>query len=176
MNPSRGEPLRGDPKYSAFRPTSILETLTKHGVNFIVIGGLAAQIYGSPSMTRDLDICYERSRPNNQALASALRELRATLRGVEPGLLFPLDAKTIEFGDSFTFATLAGDFDCLGTPSGTGGYSDLVRKAVDVPLGAISVKVTSLDDLMRMKRAAGRPKDRIELEILGALRDQIDGE
>jgi hypothetical protein len=145
-------------------------------VSFVVIGGLAARAHGSSTLTEDLDICYERSRANLQALASALRELGATLRGVEPGLPFQLDAKTIELGDSFTFRTVAGNIDILGMPAGTGGFADLARKAVDVPIGASIVKVTSLDDLIRMKRASGCSKDRIELVILGALRDEIDRE
>lgn len=77
-------------------------------------------------------------------------------------------------GDSFTFKTKYGNLDILAMPGGTGGYPDLVRKASDVDFGSIKVKVVSLDDLIRMKRAAGRPKDRIELEILGALREEID--
>jgi hypothetical protein len=160
----------------AFLPTKILETLGRHKVSFVVIGGLAARAHGSPTLTEDLDICYERSRSNYLALASALRELGATLRGVDPGLPVQFDAKTIELGDSFTLRTTAGNLDLLGTPSGTTGFADLVRKAVDVPVGPSVVKVTALDDLIRMKRAAGRAKDRIELEILGALRDEIDQE
>jgi hypothetical protein len=65
--------------------------------------------------------------------------------------------------------------DCLSTPAGTDGYADLVRGAVEVTIADITVKVTSLDDLIRMKRAAGRPKDRAAVEILSALRDEIDG-
>lgn len=159
---------------SSLDPSEFLRVLNAHGVQYVVIGGVAAGLLGSSSITRDLDICYERSRPNLEALAKALRELEAYLRGVEPGLPFQLDARTLQLGDSFTFVTKYGNLDILGTPSGTGGYPDLVRKASDVDLGSVTVKVVSLDDLIRMKRAAGRPKDRIELEILGALREEID--
>jgi len=148
----------------------------KHEVRFVIIGGVAAILLGSSSLTADLDICYDRSRENLRALASALRELGATLRGVEPGLPFQLDAKTLQLGDSFTFQTVAGPLDILGTPSGTEGFADLIRKAEDYELAGHRVQVTSLDDLIRMKKAAGRAKDRIELEILGALRDEIDRE
>jgi hypothetical protein len=150
--------------------------MAAHRVCYVVIGGVAATLYGSPSLTGDLDVCYERSRPNVQALAAALTELHATLRGVDPGLPFRLDAKALELGDSFTFSTDAGDFDCLGTPAGTSGYVDLIRQATEFEVGGIDVSVSSLDDLMRMKQAAGRPKDKLELEILGALRDEIDEE
>jgi hypothetical protein len=160
----------------AFDPIPLLGALHRHGVDFVLIGGVAGNALGSPLATFDLDICYERSRPNLERLARALQQLHATLRGAPPDLPFRLDARTLAAGDSFTFATDAGDLDCLGTPSGTEGYADLARSAVELPIGDMTIKVTSLDDLIRMKRAAGRPKDRIELEVLGALRDEIDGE
>jgi hypothetical protein len=79
-------------------------------------------------------------------------------------------------GNSFTFITDAGSLDILGSPSGIpGGYEELDRGADKVLLtGGLEVKVASIDDLIRMKRAAGRPKDLIEVEVLGALRDEID--
>ncbi|MGH2353582.1 MAG: hypothetical protein ACRDJN_18410, partial [Chloroflexota bacterium] len=72
--------------------------------------------------------------------------------------------------------TTLGDFDCLGTPTGTGGYADLIRNAVDVELSGMTARVAALDDLIRMKRAAGRAKDLRDVEILGALREEIDGD
>jgi hypothetical protein len=107
-------------------------------------------------------------------IADVLRELHAELRGATPGLPFPLDWRTFEMGDHFTFTTEVGDVDCLATPSGTAGYPDLAANAVEIDLGGITVRISALDDLIRMKRAAGRPKDRIELEVLGALRDELD--
>ena len=153
----------------------LLRTLDAHGVRFIVIGGIAAIAHGSSVVTRDLDICYARTQDNLHALAEALRALGARLRGVPDDVPFRLDARTLQMGDHFTFVTDAGEFDCLGMPAGTEGYEDLLQRAIDVPFDDLTVKVTSLDDLIRMKRAAGRPKDRAALEILGALRDEIDG-
>lgn len=142
----------------------------------LLIGGIAAQVWGSPSLTGDLDLCYERSPENLERLAAALKQLRARLRGsgVPADLPFRVDAKTLGLGDHFTFATDAGDLDCLGTPSGTTGYGDLVVEAPEVELHGIRTRVVSLEDLMRIKRAAGRAKDRAELEVLGALRDELE--
>jgi hypothetical protein len=159
-----------------FDPARLIRVLLEHGVAFVVVGGVAANLLGSPTVTQDLDVCYERSRANLEALAAALRALGARQRGVEPDLALPPDARTLLLGDSFTLATDAGPLDCLGTPSGTGGYADLARKAARFRLGELEFPVVSLDDLIRMKRASGRPKDRIELEVLGALRDELDGE
>ena len=158
-----------------FDPVRLITTLQQHGVTFVVIGGLAGNSHGSALATFDLDICYERSPGNLEALARALTSLHARLRGVPADLPFRLDARTLKNGDSFTFTTDAGSIDCLATPSGTAGYPDLARNALEMDVAGVRVLVASLDDLMRMKRAAGRPKDRFALEILGALRDEIDG-
>lgn len=158
---------------SPFDPSAVLRILVRHEVRFVLVGGLSGTYWGSPTVTLDLDICYERSRPNLAALANALRELKATLRGAPEGLPFQLDARTLELGDSFTFNTPFGPFDCLGTPSGTGGFADLARNASELTVDAnTSVLVCSLDDLIRMKTAAGRPKDRVELEILAAVKEE----
>ena len=158
-----------------FDPVHILRRLQADGVRFVLIGGLAAKAHGSPTLTVDIDICYARDRDNLERLAAVLRELGAKLRGAPPDLPFRLDRVTLERGDSFTFTTDFGDLDILGTPSGTTGFVELDANAEPAELGeGLVVRVTSLDDLIRMKRAAGRPKDRIELEVLGALRDEID--
>jgi hypothetical protein len=123
-------------------------------------------------MTLHLDICYDREPANLEALAAALRELGATLRGVAEDVPFLLDARTLRNGDSFTFDTVHGPLDVLATPSGTRGYDDLAPAARTVNLGGIAVPVVALNDLIRMKTAAGRPKDRLAVEELLALRDE----
>ena len=84
------------------------------------------------------------------------------------------NAETLAAGDSFTFVTAAGNVDVLGTPPGTDGYDDLEVTAVEVDLDGLSIRVADLDDLIRMKRAAGHPKDLIEVEVLEAVRDEVD--
>jgi hypothetical protein len=156
-----------------FDPLSLLETLARRKVRFVVVGGIAGRLLGSPTVTRDLDICHARDAANLRALAAVLAELHAQLRGADPGLPFHADARTLRAGDAFTLKTDAGDLDLLGTPAGTDGYADLARTATLMDLGGVQVLVAAVDDLIRMKRAAGRPKDMIEVEVLGALRDEI---
>ncbi len=163
---SRGSDLESRPV--EFDPVRMFQLLDKHGVSYVVIGGVAGRLYGSPLLTDDLDICYERSKENLEALARALREMRATLRGVDPRLPFQLDARALAFGDSFTFTTDVGNLDCLATPEGTGGYRDLIKKAVEFEVAGFRIKTVSLEDLIRMKKATGRAKDRADLEVLGA--------
>jgi hypothetical protein len=159
-----------------FDPVLLLRKLNDFSVRYIVIGGIAAVAYGSPSVTFDLDICYERSQENMERLAAMLRDVHARLRGVDADVPFRLEAATIAAGDHFTFVTDGGDFDILGTPAGTNGYADLATASAPADFGGIVVSVAALEDVMRMKRAAGRAKDRAELEILGALRDEIEGQ
>lgn len=157
----------------AFDPLRAFRTLDRHGVRFVVIGGVGARLHGSPTVTNDTDICYERSPENLKGLAAALRELRATLRGVDDDVPFLLDAKTLAAGDHFTFTTVAGGLDCLGTPAGVGGFDELADGAVPFDVDGLTVLVASIDDLIRMKRAAGRPKDLIEVEVLGAVQAEL---
>jgi hypothetical protein len=156
-----------------FAPRSALESLQRHGVRFVLIGGMAGRAWGSTTVTDDLDVCYDRTADNLERLAVALKELDARLRGVEDDVPFLLDAKTLERGQNFTFDTAAGALDVLALPAGTGGFDELMANATELDLGQdLVVPVCDLDDLIRMKRAAGRPKDRIELEVLVAVREE----
>lgn len=143
-------------------------------MRYVVIGGVAASLMGSSLLTFDLDICYARDEANLRALAEALREVHARLRGAPADLPFQLDDVTLKNGDHFTFSTDVGDLDVLGTPKGTAGYEQLVRDAEPLDLEGASVRVASLESLVRMKEAAGRAKDRLGLEILAALRDELE--
>jgi hypothetical protein len=159
-----------------FRPGVILRSLIAHEIRFIVVGGLAAQAHGSPSLTGDLDICYARDGENLARLAATLQELVAVRRGlpVDTPRLPTLDARTLRAGGLFTLTTSAGDFDLLANPDPDLDYERLRATAVSTKVAGEPVLVASLDALISMKRAAGRPKDRIELEILGALREELD--
>jgi hypothetical protein len=151
-----------------------MRVLHKWKVEYVVIGGIAATFQGSTTITRDFDICYSRERANMERLASALRELNARLRGVDVDVPFQLDAASLRNGLNFTFKTKHGDFDCLGDPGGGFDYELLKRNADHMDVGGWKVMVASLDDLITMKRAAGRNKDRIEVENLSALREVRD--
>lgn len=157
----------------AFDPLRILQTLERHGVRFVIIGGIAGRLWGSTTVTNDLDICYARDTANLAALAAALKELKAKLRGVDRDVPFMADARTLEAGDHFTFTTLAGNFDILGRPKGTSGYDALSRTATEMDVGNVHVGVAAIEDLILMKRAAG-PKDLVEIEILAAVREELE--
>ncbi|HLE56117.1 MAG TPA: hypothetical protein VJB15_03475 [Rhodothermia bacterium] len=156
-----------------FQPLTLLRILREHGVDFIVVGGFAGNILGSPLITTDLDVCYARDSANLERVVAALRSLHARLRGAPSGLPFHLDVKTFENQINFTFETDAGPLDLLGEPVGVGGYKALAANADVVDLDGIEVLICALEDLIRMKRAAGRMKDIGALPTLEALREEI---
>jgi hypothetical protein len=156
-----------------FQPEAVIRLLGRHEVRWVLIGGLAAITHGAPLVTQDVDICYARDEENLERLAAALGEARAELRAADRDLPFRPDAKTLRAGDAFTLTTDVGWLDLLGTPSGTSGYGDLARTADAFDLFGYRVLVASIEDLIRMKRAAGRAKDLLAVEELGALRDEL---
>lgn len=151
-----------------------LRALAEAGVDFVVIGGFAARLHGAPTLTVDLDVCYRRDPENMARLAAVLTAADARLRGVDDEVPFVLDAATLDAGDTFTFITRFGSLDILGVPSGTAGFDALSSAAIEYDTGGVVVRIASIDDLIAMKQAAGRPKDLIEVEVLGALREEID--
>ncbi len=161
-------------KLISFDLERILGTLTRHHTRFVIIGGIAGRLWGSTTVTNDLDICHATDRKNLGSLSAALLELQATLRGAPAGLPFRPDVPTLEAGDHFTFSTNAGNFDCLATPAGSGGFQDLIAGATEMQIGTVRASVVALEDLMRLKEATGRAKDRAELELLAALKEEIE--
>lgn len=159
-----------------FRPEELFRRLVDADIEFIIIGGLAAQAHGSTSITRDLDVCIPRDIETLTRLATVLREIAAVRRGlpVDAPPMPPLDPRTLRAGSLFTLDTAYGPFDLLANPDPGFDFETLRRSAVQVDFLGMPLWFASLDDLIAMKRAAGRPKDRIELEVLGALREEID--
>lgn len=159
-----------------FQPEELIRRLVEAGIDFVVIGGLAAQAHGSTSITRDLDVCIPRDLVTLERLAVVLRDIAAVRRGLPADAppMPPLDARTLRAGSLFTLETAYGPFDLLAKPDPGFDYETLRRSALSTTLLGMPVLFASLEDLIAMKRAAGRPKDRIEIEILGALREEID--
>ena len=148
----------------------ILRRLTARGVDFVVIGGVAAVLWGSARLTYDLDICYATDNGNLDALGSVLIELGATLKGVDDDVPFIPDARTLRHVELLTLNTMAGELDLLAHPAGGPTYDALRRRAARVDIGEFHVLIASLDDLILMKQAAGRKKDLADVEELDAIR------
>ena len=150
--------------------------LTAHGVEFIVVGGQAEALMGSARVTYDVDLCYRRTPDNLERLATALGTLKLTLRGAPPELKFRLDAQALALGQNYTFE-VDGEYplDFLGYLEPIGTYEDLLPHAEIVSIGGHATRVIGLDDLLRIKRYLGRPKDKeslLQLEAVKRLREQ----
>lgn len=152
-----GEPL--PPKAPNLR--ALLQPLVERGVDFVVVGGMAGITHGSNYPSFDLDVAYARDRANIARLVTALEEIGVRLRGGPADLPFVLDARTIENGANFTFVSPHGDLDVLGDVAGVKSYEELRESSVERDISGVLVRVASINDLISMKRAANRTKDKL---------------
>jgi hypothetical protein len=150
----------------------LILALARAKVDFVIIGGVAANAHGSARATYDVDVVYARSPDNIARLAIALSPLKPYLRGAPPGLPFRWDAETIAHGLNFTLTTTLGDLDVLGEIAGGGGYEQLLPHSTILTLFGMQHRCLDLDTLIRVKRAAGRPKDFEAIAELEALREE----
>lgn len=161
-----------------FDPEEILRVLEHHGVRYVLIGGLAATLYGSPHVTTDVDITPEREKHNLKRLARALEDLDARVRveGERDGMPFDRSARMLDRVSLLNLTTRAGDLDLSFEPEGTGGFADLRRHAVEIEIRGLRIPVAALADIVRSKEAADREKDRLTLPTLRRLLERLERE
>lgn len=147
------------------------KALSRRGVAFVIVGGLAARAHGSHRLTEDLDICYDDSDDNVERLAVILAEWNAYLRGIERGLPFVMDARTFRTNPVMTLITDHGPIDVMDAVDGVGRYPAVLRASVVIPYEGVPLRFLDLPALIAAKRATGRPKDRDQLPELTALRE-----
>jgi predicted nucleotidyltransferase len=155
-----------------FDVEGLLRRLAEHDVEFILVGGVAATVHGSARLTSDLDAVYARTAGNIDRLVSALAPLAPSLRGAPAGLPFRLDSATVRRGLNFTLTTTLGDIDLFGEIVGGGGYAGLLPDTREIDVFGIRCRCLTLDRLIEVKRAAGRPKDLEVVAELEALREE----
>jgi hypothetical protein len=151
----------------------VIPPLLRAKVDFILIGGMAAILHGSARVTFDVDVVYSRTQGNIERLAEFFRRFKPRLRGA-PYLPFTRDAKTIRNGLNFTLTTMLGDIVLLGEVAGGGTYSDLLQHSVDIEAFDVYFKCIDLPTLIRIKEAAGRPKDREAIAELRVLLEETE--
>jgi hypothetical protein len=143
----------------------ILEELTRHDVDYVLVGGLAAQTHGNTRMTNDVDLIPAPDPRNLNRLAAALRALEA--RVLNPGHEeLEIDARMLPRATIWQLATPHGDIDVLHDAPGAAPYPELRERALVISLDAACVPVAGRDDLIRMKLARGRPIDRADVAAL----------
>lgn len=151
---------------------ALLEPLVRHGVDFVIVGGIAGGAHGSSYPTYDLDVAYDRDRGNLARLVAALGEIGVSLRGAPADLPFQLDVQTLANGANFTFTTPHGDFDVLADVGGIRSYDELRSGAETREVFGVEVRIASIDHLIAMKRAANRTKDKLMVEEYIVLADE----
>ena len=152
----------------------LIEILSTAEVDYILVGGVAATVHGSVRLTVDVDIVYARDRGNLTRLVRALNKYEPYLRGAPPGLPFELDVDTLQSGLNFTLMTTAGALDLLGEITGGGNFKKLIAHTIEVQLFGYSCRCLDLPTLIRVKRAAGRPKDLEAIAELEAILEERD--
>jgi hypothetical protein len=159
-------------------PLSKLEqvaaVMASNGVEYIVIGGQAESLMGSPRVTYDVDLRYLRTPENMGRLAAALRQIGARLRNVPADLPFILDARTLEIGGNFTFHTSVIDLDIVGYVEPIGDYHAVAQGAETYPIAGGPVRTIGLDDLIRVKTTIKRFKDSESMFQLLAIKQVRD--
>jgi predicted nucleotidyltransferase len=159
----------------------LIEVLDRHGVEYLIVGGAAAYAYGAKRPTEDIDCVVRRSRVNLDHLAGALRELHARLRvagmtdAEARALPVRIDATTLDMAGMSTWMTDAGPFDVLAGLESPDGrlvpYEELAQRATVLHGRGFTIRAAALEDIVRAKERADRPKDREALPELRAIRD-----
>jgi hypothetical protein len=149
---------------------ALLGRLGRAGVDFVVVGGVAVAFQGYGRATKDLDITYATDGENLRRLGGVLVALHARLRGVVEDVPFVPDDRTLARTRLLTLDTDDGSLDLLADPPGAPPYATLRERADRVDLEGVVVAVAALDDLLAMKRAAGRPQDLIDVDALEVAR------
>jgi hypothetical protein len=149
----------------------------RNRVRFVVLGGVAERLLGSPRTTDDFDICPATSKANLDRLAAVMNEVRAVWRPEgkeETGfpVVEPWSSRSFGAHTSLSVLTKFGPFDIWLRPDGTEGFDDLVRRAVDVEIDGPRVKVVHLEDSIRIKRAIGGVKYLSHLPLLREVQRQ----
>ena len=150
----------------------LISTLSRANIEFIVVGGVAATGHGSARLTRDLDVVYRRTLDNISRLVSGLAPLDPYPRGAPPGLPFSWNEETIKKGLNFTLITNLGALDLLGEITGGGTYEDILAHSLKLHMHGTECLCLGLDTLIKVKRAAGRPKDFEAIAELEAIREE----
>ena len=152
----------------SFDPERLITVLARHHVAYVLVGAMAARLYGFPRMTADADITPLRDAENLTRLATALREIDARVftDAIPEGLPFDISARTLERGEMWNLVTTAGRLDVIFSPAGTNGFPDLAATAEGFEVFGVHVVVASLRDILRSKEAADRPQDRQDALVI----------
>jgi hypothetical protein len=148
---------------------STIQALSEAGVDFVIVGGVAATLHGSGRVTYDLDICYSRTSENLRKLVSTLSPWHPRPRGFPKELPSVWDEATLRNSMILTLETDIGEIDLLAEVKGLGAFEAVKNRAIRVRAFGRDVLTLNLRALIEAKRAAGREKDLAALPELEGL-------
>ena len=155
-----------------FDAREIFNALALREVAYVTIGGIAIQAYGGQRLTQDLDLAIDTSTGNITRLADALRDLDARILGPEGQRSRSVpSAQLLGSSEQWHLITVHGPLDVLTLPAHLGSFADMRARAHEVPLGDLLIPIAHREDLLKMKRAAGRPQDLADIRLLESLGD-----
>jgi hypothetical protein len=160
------------PREAPLDAEGILRALAEHGVDYVIIGGLAVQTHGHVRTTVDIDVLPRPDPSNMKRLADALNALEARI--LNPGSEdLKIDAKMLPRATLWQFTTRHGGIDVVHDAPGAPPFDELRKRALQIRLGELRLSVAGRDDLISMKRASARP---VDLEDIAALTDSGAGD
>lgn len=148
---------------------SLIASLVKNEVKFIIVDNLAMAYYGSERVTQVFDFCYLISSENIERILNAIAPFGPRPRGIPEEMSFVFDKAALQNGTNFIFDTDIGDIDLVAEVVGLGNYSEVEKNSVEIMLFGQPVRIISLEALIEAKRTAGRMKDLLVLPELEAL-------
>lgn len=159
------------------RLTSMARVLERQEVEYILIGGMAAVLQGSPYVTYDVDICPEGSKGNLERLSLALQELDAQEWDVRKDEAKSIDwtAEVLAADSTWLLLTKFGRLDLVFVPAGTSGHGDLRRRLRRIEVAGLPLPVSHIEDIIRMRETAARERDLVQLPTLRKLLDRLEG-
>jgi predicted nucleotidyltransferase len=153
------------------RYREILKALKDSGLDFVVVGGIAAALHGSPASTLDLDVCTSFNEANVEKMLRALRPLHPRLRHHPDRMPLPEDPERLRGLKNLYLETDLGMIDLLGELPDVCTFDDLAGRTVEMDVGGFECRVLDLETLIRTKEVANRDKDRLALSYLRAIRE-----
>ncbi len=159
-------------KPGSFDARELFTALAHRDVEYVTIGGIAIQAHGGQRLTQDLDVAIAASTENLARLADALLDLDARILGPDgQRSLSTPTAPLLASSDQWHLITDHGPLDLITLPAHLGTFAELRARAHQVPLGELSIPIAHREDLLKMKRAAGRPQDLADVRLLESLDD-----
>ena len=155
--------------------SAILEGLLEADIKFILVGGLAAVVQGSPVTTMDVDIVHNRSSENISKLIAFLNSIDATYRRPDDKVIGPNEEDISGMGH-FLFSTRFGPLDVLAFIEQGKTYEDLLEDTVEIEFRGYIIRVLNLKELVELKKKSRDPKDKQRLTVLEETLRQVNEE